>query len=237
MDSIINISIGGGMVVLTVVFYSLILREIKKATIAAGWAPERQSRLYRRVLFALAGWGVFASVLALSGFLSNFDTFPPRMVIVIGIPLVTLIAVTFSKTARELLPHVPAVSLVKYQVFRVFVEILLWMAFIQNLIPQQMSFEGRNFDVFSGLLAVVVTLWFSTNRRVIFWYNVVSLGLLINIVSIAVLSLPTPFRVFMNEPSSAIAATFPFVWLPAFLVPLAYGLHFLSLRQISASRE
>jgi hypothetical protein len=43
--------------------------------------------------------------------------------------------------------------------------------------------------------------------------------------------MPTPFRVFMNEPSNTIVAKFPIVWLPALLVPLAYGLHFLSLRQ------
>ncbi|MEL6651576.1 MAG: hypothetical protein AAFQ87_12320, partial [Bacteroidota bacterium] len=62
-------------------------------------------------------------------------------------------------------------------------------------------------------------------------YNLFGLVLLFIIVSMAILSMPTPFRQFLNEPSNAVMATFPFIWLPAFLVPLAFCLHLLSLRQ------
>ena len=40
------------------------------------------------------------------------------------------------------------------------------------------------------------------------------------------------FRYFINEPANTIVTEFPIIWLPGFLVPLAYGLHFLSLRQL-----
>ena len=63
-------------------------------------------------------------------------------------------------------------------------------------------------------------------------WNILCLMLLINIVTIALLSAPVPFRVFMNEPANTIVTTFPFIWLPALLVPLAYGLHILSVVQI-----
>jgi hypothetical protein len=63
-------------------------------------------------------------------------------------------------------------------------------------------------------------------------YNFVSLALLVNIVATAILSTPYPFRVFMNEPANTIVAYFPFVLLPSFLVPIAYFMHFISLRQL-----
>ena len=92
------------------------------------------------------------------------------------------------------------------------------------------------FDVLAGLTApVIVYLCFvkgTWSRRVAIYWNIAGLLLLLNIVSIAILSTPVPFRVFMNEPANTLVATFPFVWLPAFLVPIAYSMHFFSLRQL-----
>jgi hypothetical protein len=97
-----------------------------------------------------------------------------------------------------------------------------------------MTFEGRNFDVVSGLTAIVIAI-LVTNKKIspsiVIAWNFLGLALLINIVAIAIMSMPTPFRVFMNEPANTIVTRFPVVWLPALLVPLAYGLHFLSFRQ------
>ena len=42
---------------------------------------------------------------------------------------------------------------------------------------------------------------------VVLW-NILGLGLLINIVAIAILSMPTPLRVFMNEPANTIVTEF-----------------------------
>ena len=103
-----------------------------------------------------------------------------------------------------------------------------------------MTFEGRNFDILSGLSAIVVAVLITKNKisppLVIAW-NFAGLALLVNIVTIAILSMPTPLRVFMNEPANTIVTKFPVVWLPALLVPLAYGLHFLSLRQYWGDKE
>jgi hypothetical protein len=58
--------------------------------------------------------------------------------------------------------------------------------------------------------------------------------LLLNILVIAVLSMPTPFRYFQNEPANTLVAKFPFVLLPGILVPIAYTMHIFSLRQLLA---
>jgi hypothetical protein len=224
-----------GFALLTFVFFSLLLR-ILKAAIAQSLFPDNQKKnIFPGILISLIVWLVFISVLSITGILGDFDAFPPRVVFILPIPLIALIWVLNVKGTGEILRHAPAHQLIRLQVFRVFVELLLWALFIQNLLPEQMTFEGRNFDIIAGLTAPVVAWLYQHNkvsRGFVIAWNFIGLGLLINIVSIAVLSMPTPFRMFMNEPANTIVAAFPISWLPGLLVPLAYWLHLLSLKQL-----
>jgi hypothetical protein len=67
-------------------------------------------------------------------------------------------------------------------------------------------------------------------------WNVLGLALLANIVAIAVLATPTPFHHFVNEPPNLLPSTFPYVWLPTFLVPAALFGHLLVFRAIRGQR-
>lgn len=182
---------------------------------------------------AFFGWAALLAVGSLSGFTSNFVLFPANAAPVILIPLITILLVVFSGKMAHLLQFIPEKALVNLQVFRVFVEVLLWALFIQGLVPEQMTFEGRNFDVLSGLTAPLVAWGLVGKKKWMVVWHVLCLGLLINIVGTALLSMPTPFRIFPQEPANTIVLDFPFILLPGFLVPLAYGLHFLALRQLS----
>lgn len=222
---------------LTLIFFFLILRYLKAALNKSNFEEGRKKKVFIKVALSIPVWLVFVSVLSINGYFSNFEVFPPRIMVVLFVPLITLIwTLLLSTTTRELLPFISGSVLVNLQVFRFFVEILLWMLFIQNLLPIQMTFEGRNFDIIAGITGPIVAyMAYNKNviskKGVIIW-NIVCLGLLINIVVTAILSIPTPFRYFLNEPANTIVAEFPIIWLPAFLVPLAYSLHFLSLRKL-----
>ncbi|MFY7999641.1 MAG: hypothetical protein ACOVSW_13665, partial [Candidatus Kapaibacteriota bacterium] len=114
-------------------------------------------------------------------------------------------------------------------------EIILWQLFLAGIIPVQMTFEGRNFDILVGLTAPIVA-WLLARKKMprtalIVW-NWASMAILLNIVIVAVLSTPVPFRVFMNEPANTVILSFPFVWLPTVVVPIAFLGHIASLRQI-----
>lgn len=237
MDTTLFYSTATGFIILTVLIYSWLLRELKKALGRTDWEPSRKNKIYNKVLFAVSGWTIIISALSITGFFQDFSTFPPRFMIILIVPLIIILMVTFSKTIKELLPFIPQKSLVGLQVFRVFVEIVLWLLFIQNIVPVQMSFEGRNFDVLTGISAPIAAYLLVNNRIALFIWNICGLALLANILTIAILSLPTPLRVFMNEPANTIVVHFPFVWLPGLLVPLAYGLHFLSLRQLGIKQH
>lgn len=226
-----------GFVVTTMVFYGLALVELKKGLSATPFSADRQRKILVRTIIALLLWMAFITILSLQGFFSDFSGFPPKFGIILVVPLISILIVTFSKTTKEILHHIPAQNILRLQVFRVVVEILLWLLLIQNLLPVQMTFEGRNFDILAGLTGPLIAYLYvkkkSGKTATIVW-NVLGLGLLFNIVGIAIVSLPTPFRVFMNEPANTIVAYFPIIWLPGFLVPLAYTLHFLSIRQLTS---
>jgi hypothetical protein len=225
-----------GFIVLTLLCIGAILRQLRQALSKVDWSETKKQRVWLGTLVGLGGWLLFISAASLGGFFSDFSSFPPRIVIVLAIPLITILLITFSRSINALLKVVPPQNLLYIQAFRVVVEVLLWMLFLQQLLPVQMTFEGRNWDILVGLTAPLVAYFGLVKgnwpRSVLIVWNVLGLMLLANIVTIAILSMPTPFRVFTNEPSNTIVATFPFVWLPGVLVPIAYSMHFFSLKQL-----
>lgn len=185
---------------------------------------------------AVTFWMIFISILSFQGFFQDFSSTPPKIFIVLIVPLaITIFFLTSSKTNRLLL-SIPEEKLIYIQSFRVVVEILLWMLLLNNLLPVQMSFEGRNFDILAGLTAPVIAYFCYTKKKwsstVALVWNFVGLALLLNIIVIAILSMPTKFRMFMNEPSNTIVAYFPVILLPGILVPVAYAMHLFSIKQI-----
>ena len=186
-------------------------------------------------------WTALVSLLSLQGILSDFESRPPKLFMVLLLTFVAIVAFLTRPSFRRFLMHVPPAWLLFLQVFRVPVELFLWLLFVDGLVPVQMTFEGRNLDVLTGLTAPVAAfLCFGQGRnlsRLAALWNLLGFALLLNIVITAILSMPTPFRVFMNEPANTIVTQFPVVFLPAILVPLAYSLHFFSLLQLYLKKQ
>ncbi len=237
MDSSTHFLAPAGFVVLTIIFFGLLLIEFKKALTKSAIGQHQKKRIFTRMLVGLVIWASFVSVWSGSGRMANFSMFPFNVLPILIIPLITILVIVFSKTFREIIIHVPPQNLVRLQGFRFFVELLLWVLYMQNQLPVQMTFEGRNFDVLTGLSAPVVAYLISRQKlspTFLFIWNVLCLGLLANIVGVAILSMPAPIRMFMNDPANTIVTMLPVSWLPGLLVPLAYSLHFFSLRQLTS---
>ena len=224
-----------GLSLLTIIYFGLLVRELKAGIDATDWEAQRKKKVGTAILSCLATWIVFLAGWSGSGMMADFSRFPFNFLPVLAIPLITIIVLTFSDTFTEILQRIPVSHLIRLQSFRFFVELLLWALFAASILPVQMTFEGRNFDILAGITAPLIA-WLATRGRLskttlVIW-NILCLGLLINIVTIAILSTPSPIRVFMNEPANTIVTRFPVSLLPGLLVPLAYTLHFFSLRQL-----
>jgi hypothetical protein len=97
-----------------------------------------------------------------------------------------------------------------------------------------MTFDGRNLDILIGLTAPLAAwiLYRTRSRTFGILWNIAGLASVLNIATIAILSMPTPLRRFMNDPPNTLLAHFPFIYLPAVLVPAGYIAHILSIRQL-----
>lgn len=228
--------INTGFVVLTLICVGFVLIGIRNTYTKMGFPMEKTRPKLARIEAVLAVWLIVVSFLASKGVLSIFSTVPPPMLFVILPPLIVAFVLLFHPKVRSFILHTPLAGMMYLQAFRIPVEILLWALYKNNHIPVQMTFEGMNWDILTGITGPIFAyICFGGGRNLktlaIVW-NIAGLLLLINIVTTAILSMPTPFRVFMNEPANTIVATFPVVFLPAVLVPLAYYLHFFSLKKL-----
>lgn len=221
------------MTLLSVASIAVIMRGLQLALRRTGWERAVQKNIFNKTIVVITLWAGLVGLLAWKGFFSDFSKMPPRPVLTVLLPLPVVIAAAFSQKGSQLIKTVPPYWLVGMQSFRILVEILLWRAFLQNILPVQMTFEGYNFDGLSGVLAIAfaLTLRKKWSSFFVLLYNMIGIGLLINILVIAALSMPTPFRYFMNEPPNTLIGEFPFIYLPAVLVVIAYSLHIFSLRQ------
>lgn len=220
---------------LTAACVILILAGLKAALKRTNWEKSRQQKIFSAAIAIITGWIALLLSLSYNGFFADFSKLPPRPALAILIPLPFVLLFAFSKGGTQLLQSIPAHWLVLMQSFRIAVELLLLVAFINNKLPIQMTFEGRNFDIITGVLALPVGYLLmkkkSNAKKLLIAFNIIGVLLLLNVLMVAVLSMPTPLRQFTNEPALTLVAEFPFILLPGVLVPLAYGLHVLSLRQ------
>ncbi|MBC5991523.1 hypothetical protein [Pontibacter cellulosilyticus] len=225
-----------GYIALTAICLALVLIGVRKTFLRMGLPADVTSKRITTITLIIVGWLVLVSILSLTGFLADFSTMPPKLMLFLPLPLIAILWLTFSSQTRKFIQAIPASWLMYLQVFRIPVEVFLWLQFLDGLTPVQMTFEGLNWDVLTGITAPIFAyICFGQGRNLrglaIAW-NLFGMALLINIVAIALLSAPVPFRTFMNEPANTLVTVFPISFLPLVLVPLAYGLHFFSLRKL-----
>ncbi len=178
-------------------------------------------------------WLTVTVTLAERGSLSDWSKFPPPIIQLLAAAIIVTGVCAFSRLGSRLIAGLPISALIGFQVFRIPVELILFLFYQNGAMPVQMTFEGRNFDVLTGLSAPVIA-WLAARKRLPMWsllaWNLMGLGLLVNVVTIAMLSAPTPFRVFLNEPATTLITSAPYVWLPAFIVQAALFGHLLVFR-------
>ena len=198
-----------------------------------GEAPTLTKRWSALAVFILVLWLLIPAALAETGWLRRFAAMPPPFAVMMIVLALTTTWLAFSAIGTRLVTGLNIGALIGFQMFRVPLEWWLHRVYQEGVIPVQMTYSGRNFDIITGLLAIALLFWARVGRlpRWAIWgFNLLGLALLINIVTIALLSAPLPFRKFMNEPANTFIAYWPYVWLPTFLVQAALFGHLLVFR-------
>jgi hypothetical protein len=181
-------------------------------------------------------WMIIQSALAAGGFFTVTNTLPPRFLLVILIPLIVIISLFSTTAGRNFIDGFDKGKLTLLHSIRMPVELVLFWLFIHNAMPRLMTFEGRNFDLFSGITAPIV-YYFGFVRRKMFarsllaWNFICLLILLFTVVN-AILSAPTPFQQFGFDQPSIAVLYFPFIWLPGVVVPIVILSHLITMRSL-----
>lgn len=227
-----SVSLAGAFIVLAV----LVLLGFLAALHVAWRSPSRAGGEARAAIIAMA-WAALTAGLAGSGRLS-FSS-PPTMPAVLVAGFALAVAFALSPTGRQLATSMPLWVLVGFQAFRLPLELLMHRAYEEGVMPVQMSYSGLNFDIVTGTTALVLGIVLAVRRVPLVWvraWNALGVLLLLNILSIALLSAPTPMRLFTNEPANVWITWFPFVWLPAILVQAAVIGHLLIIQRLRVER-
>ncbi|MBT1707735.1 hypothetical protein KK062_05865 [Fulvivirgaceae bacterium PWU5] len=201
--------------------------------------PGSQKDRHYGIIICLLAWLALQTVLTLKG-IYNTDTaaMPPR-IFALGLfpPLLTVILLFATKAGRQFVDGLSLPALTWLHVIRIPVEIILFWLSIHQAIPQLMTFEGRNFDILAGITAPIVAYVGVTrgklNKSVLLIWNILCLGLLLNIVVNAVLSAPWPLQQFAFDQPNVAILNFPYSWLPTCIVPIVLFAHLAAIRQLT----
>lgn len=222
----------------SIVFFMTTLLTVWFLFTASG--SESQNSMGRRVLtFTVPFWMLLTGYLSTTGFYRQVDVVPPRVVSVAVLPAILLIIVFFL-FFRSFVNDFSLKFLTLLHVVRIPVEIVLLWLYQYGQVPRQMTFEGWNFDILSGITAPAVA-WLAfkggrVNRPLLVIWNLLALGLLANIVTIAVLSFRSPFqKIGLDQPNVGVTYL-PFIWLPAIVVPVVLFAHLAALYQLLRMR-
>lgn len=193
-------------------------------------------------VFLLSGflvWITFISILTLNDYFKDFSS--PRLFPFVGVPIVIMVFLLGYRRTRSFLNKMPITTLTYVHIIRVPVEmVLLWLG-ISGAISMELTFEGSNFDILSGITAPFVAVFLigkNKNKLGAIIWNLFALGLLINIVYNAISQ--TPYFLdptSTNEIVNIAVFHFPFVLLPTIVVPIVFFSHVVSLNQLIFTKD
>lgn len=189
------------------------------------------------ILVGLTIWLMIQGVLSLNNVYSlNTNSMPPKIILFgIAPTILTLLLLFFSEKGRIFIDSLDVAKLTLINTVRIPVEIVLYLLFINGVIPELMTFDGSNFDILAGISAPIIYYGLRNGKlssKIILLWNFVSLGLLINIVVNALFSAPSPFQKFAFDQPNIAILHFPFSFLPTFIVPVVLLGHLVSIKQL-----
>ncbi len=99
-------------------------------------------------------WILIQSALGIPEFYTDPNSMTMRFPLLLLPPLIFIVACFFTKKGKAFIDGLPAGTLTVFHTIRIPVELVLFWLFVNKSIPEAMTFDGRNFDIISGLTAL-----------------------------------------------------------------------------------
>lgn len=196
---------------------------------------------WRTLWIGAALWVAYISLLAHFGVFRDFSL-PPRIPLLLVLPAITWIF-WYYKTGRQrsLLNRVPRWQPVAFQTFRIAVEFMILGVVLRGIGPKEPSMEGYNYDIITGLtaplIAIAVYHWKVLSEKWVFWWNIMGLLWLVNVVFIFIsLGVAPQIWGYDSIPISPDFGQMPYLLIPGFFMPSAVFMHVFSLMQLKGKQ-
>jgi len=195
----------------------------------------------KTALTIICVWMIIQTEISLSGFYKDTSSIPPRVSLLLVPPLIMTIVLFSTLKGRTFIDGLDIRTLTLFHIIRIPVELTLFWLFLNKSVPELMTFEGRNFDILSGISAPIIYYFVFIKKKMshsgLLIWNFVCLALLFNIVFNAILSIPGVFQKFAFDQPNVAITVFPFVFLPSVLVPMVLFSHIAAIRRILLKKE
>lgn len=193
---------------------------------------ENTASIRKNALILLLVWVAYVVAMSFTGILDNLSM-PPKAPVFIILPAFVIVFITTSrKSFRSVIERTPKHFPVFIQSFRILVELLIYGAFVDGFFPQRVTFEGLNYDILMGIIALpmgYLILRGIAKRQAILAYNIVGLAVL-SLTGYAFVS-SFYFSDFVGAGGAIALVQVPFILLPGVLLPFAIFYHVVSIRQ------
>ena len=189
------------------------LRGIWVSSLSEGRDP------FRRTLSVASGvalWIGLGAGLVASGWVERA---PAHLMIFGGGIMLVSALIGFSQIGKWLALTSAIPWLLAFQGFRLPLELVLHSWARQGVIPETMTWTGSNWDLLSGIVALVLAPFCRRSRTAAWAGNIVGFVLLLNVGRVAILSAPVPF----GWPDVSPKLLLPFHLPYALIVPVCIG--------------
>lgn len=182
----------------------------------------------KKLMFLIIIWSLIQSILAFTGFYEKTALIPPRFLIVLIPVFISLIYGLTKRPLKWIIENKNIKLSMFIHTIRFPIEIVLLYLFMNNMMPELMTFEGRNLDILAGITAPIIGILFLKNiidRNVLIIWNIIGLCLILFVFVNGILSSELPIQMFGFEQPTKAPNYFPFILLPATIVPIVIYSH------------
>ncbi len=194
----------------------------------------KASQNSKSFLFIALIWIFILSFLSLSDRYTLTKSLLPIFPLLTIPPTLLVIVLFFTRRGKEFIKSLNIKTLMILHFVRILVELgLFWLA-AYKVVPESLTFEGRNFDILIGLTAPAIYYFgfvkTKLSKSIILVWNLIGLALLFNVVFNTVYTV-----LVLKQPNFALGY-FPFFLLPSLIVPLVMFSHLASIRRLLSKK-
>lgn len=192
------------------------------------------------VITFLVAWIFVMSVLVFDGYFTNLSGIP-RIPLFAGMSLIVIVVAFLIPRSKSLLNNIPITTLHYVHIVRIPLQMVVWWLAVSKAMPMEMTFEGANLDILSGISAPFAAVFMVGTRSksklgAIIW-NVISLTLLIYFVYLATSYTPYFFTPSLSNVGNLAVFYFPYILMPTFIIPVLAGSHLVALNQLIFKKD